>query len=199
MSGFLFHQCFRAIQKNIIEATHISLLKPESKHVQQLIGVGITGVHASLSLNIAIDIDVQAQLARHIVKLSRQCNANKLNNFFDLTHGLDPIKLNLRGRAGCDDQIKPHNGLRNLQQSCDRYIRDINPDTSFSSCSLYTTMHIMTCPSCSMQQPAQQSKLRPHDLSIKIECSGCNVKHISKHWKCNCMVTMSEVLCNAIR
>ena len=47
-------------------------------------------------------------------------------------------------------------------------------------------MHIMKCPQCDQPNIAQNTKLQPSNLSIKIKCSSCSKRSPARDWKCNC-------------
>ena len=103
--------------------------------------------------------------------------------------GVNPIKLNLKGRAGSDDSIKPQGSLKEKQQQCMVSMPiDVKQGKHSNACSSHAVMHIMICPTCSRHQIAKRSRLDINDLSKKIQCNSCNSTKPSKLWKCNCGV-----------
>ena len=163
------------------------LLEPEQKHMCQLRGIAIDGVHASVSCTMHLPSETQHLLIMQLVRLSRKVSAVDLRSFLNNDKNLPLTKLELKGKSSWDDKIPVCTSLKAMCCSTDfPHVRIKDRDSSSDSSRI--PISIMICPSCNSKGVADIAKLQQADLDIKIKCDNCCIRPPSRDWKCNCQV-----------
>ena len=167
------------------------LFKPEQKHIPQLRGIAVSGVHAAIVAGVQIPAETQKIIDVQLIKLTRRIPSSALSNFINHSKNLPITKLDLVGKAGWDDKLPVCEKLRAaLSGTCINIAHDCTfiSSTTGSSDIIDTPriMHTMICPKCNHINIAQCSKLIKGNLEIKIKCSNCCKLTPSFEWKCNC-------------
>ncbi len=123
-----FKGAIRSIGKRCIDSiTGSQLLKPFVSHEQHLRGIAIEGSQAALSFNIALSPTMQQFLAAQLIKLTRRCSNDVIQQFLDSNAGLKLTAVSLKGKAFWDDNISK-NACTSITQRRDiESLHDIPP------------------------------------------------------------------------
>ena len=155
-----------------------NLFKPFKMLKDSLIGVGIQGKHATLSFNIAVDVDEEHAIALALTKLTRTMSNIFANKYlhYEMDLCTDPIVL--KGKAVWDSSLtmKSHPSIAD-----DRWRAYTNHSSSDSR---QTTF--FTCPRCEHVEPCYLGAFQRVDLDRTQLCMSCKKYSPVHHWKCEC-------------
>jgi ribonuclease HI len=185
-----FKSNVRCIVAKVSHSQAAQLFKPEGKHVAQLKGLAIEGVHASISCMVCIPMETQNMLAMQIIKLSRYISSQNLSKYIGNRKNLPMVKLDLKGKTKWDDNLPICAALKAV--CCSSASADVQytsaTQASSSTCHAQQ-MHISICPNCGIHNTVNSlhsGKYLRTNLEIKIKCQDCYKSMPSIKWKCNC-------------
>lgn len=156
------------------------LFRPSPPMMDALIGVGITGKHATLNLNIALNQQEQDTIAQWLTKIIRTISNKFTKEYILGGRNLVPNQLKLNGKVSWDCTIPILTHEMSIKKGwegppTDHDEHPLQPDTAF-----------FECPQCRMVEPSSCKALQHNNLDSKHKCSHCNKHSAVKLWKCKC-------------
>ena len=170
----------RLVDRIFINTNEGLLFKPSGSKEPCLAGVGILGQHPSVLFNIHLTTNMQKHVAAVLVAIGRRCTKQKIQEFLSGTHGFNPTKLNLRGKAALESKIP-------CLEEHEPFVA--KPDTSSHGVAQASEgssqLHVATCPMCNQESPSQRYNLQNVDLDLRIKCIICKRSGPCRLWRCN--------------
>ena len=176
--------------KNLVRAVSSKLyLKEKGKSMftpavvvnENLKGIGILGKQHGPSFNIYITKEEQKQIAKHLHRLNHTINKVKLEAVVLGEAKFVPRKLNMRGGADWNSEIKPLKEPWICDQ--DKWNRDIEYGIQN-----YKNKEVvfLQCNRCKCYEPDYSINLDIYDVEKGIKCTHCKKTSPSHQWKCIC-------------
>ena len=165
--------------RSLHDSTDVNLFLPSTPIVDALVGVGITGKHATLGFNVALNQQEQQTLAQSLAKLTRTISNKCANEYINGERNLVPNELKLKGKVGWDSTIPILTHDDSEKKGWETPAKDKehppHPNTAFYE-----------CPQCHKVESSSCKAFQYNDLDIKQKCTHCKKHSAVKLWKCKC-------------
>ncbi len=175
------------VKRTIDDSADSSMFKPASEHLKQFKGLAIKGVHAALSLNIVVPQSNQLHIAALLIKLSRNCNTSKVQDFLSNHSGFVPTQLCIKGKAGWDDALDCYTKFHKWVIFAPVVSTSIRVEAE-ASAKHRIPISVIICPKCKTENAARAKQLQYTNLGLKVKCRMCLCKPPSKDWLCHCSI-----------
>jgi hypothetical protein len=156
------------------------LFKPAKARKDMLRGVGILGMHTSLSFNITVTDSEQKAIAKAFTKLNRTISNTNAEEFLQGTRKLQPHDIKMNGKTGWDSSLPVLNDETHISNRWNQYAIGNEPPRK--------NIAFYACPKtdCLKKEPSSAKGFQTHDLDRQQICRHCHRQSAARKWLCAC-------------